>query len=123
LYPWGDDWQPGRSNQGGSQTLSVKSFPAQNDMGLCDLVGNVLQWTTTLWGEKSMEPDPAYLLPWKEADGRDDRKANSQIRRILRGSSYLDLPQASTCTARRSFLPDSRGQPRKRPGFRLVMTP
>jgi formylglycine-generating enzyme required for sulfatase activity len=120
LYPWGNDWQPQRSNQGNSHSVPVRSFPTQNDLGLCDLVGNVLQWTTTLWGEKRMKPDPQFCYPWQD-DGRDDPQANKQIRRVLRGSSYMDAPQACTCTTRLSFLPADRGRPGKRHGFRIVM--
>ncbi len=120
LYPWGDDWQPGRSNQGNSHTAPVGSFPAQNAFGLYDLVGNVLQWTTSLWGEKRLNPDPQYVYPWQD-DERDDLEANKQLRRVLRGSAYSDPPQLCTCTARRSFLPADRGQPGKWHGFRIVM--
>jgi formylglycine-generating enzyme required for sulfatase activity len=120
LYPWGNEWLPGRCNQGSVQTAIVGAFPPQNESGLYDLVGNILQWTTTLWGEKRQQPDPDYAYPWQD-DGRDDLQANRQIRRILRGSSYSDLPQECACTARRSFLPDDRGLPGKRHGFRIVI--
>ena len=90
LFPWGDDWQSGRCNQGKGDYAPVTLYPAQNDLGIYDLVGNVLQWTTTLWGEKRLQPDPRFIYPWKD-DDRDDLQANKQIRRILRGSSYKDL--------------------------------
>jgi iron(II)-dependent oxidoreductase len=120
LYPWGEDWQNDRSNQGNKDYTPVQSYPAQNDFGLYDLVGNVLQWTTTLWGEKRLEPDPAFPYPWED-DGRDDLQANKQIRRVMRGSAYQDPPAACTCTARCSFLPADRGQPGRWHGFRVVM--
>jgi formylglycine-generating enzyme required for sulfatase activity len=120
LYPWGDEWLPGRCNLGNQNTAAVGAFPEQNETGLCDLVGNVLQWTTTIWGEKRSQPDPVYNDPWK-ADGRDDLQANRQLRRVVRGSSFSDSPQDCACTTRRSFLPDDRGQPGKRHGFRVVI--
>ncbi len=118
LFPWGDHWQSDRCNQGGSDFTPVTAYPAQNDLGLHDLIGNVLQWTTTLWGEKRLKPDPKYSYPWVD-DGRDDQHANKQMRRILRGSAYKDLQEACTCTTRRSFLPADRGQPGKWHGFRV----
>ena len=118
LYPWGEAWEAGRCNQGGARTASVKAFPPQSNSGLHDLVGNVLQWTSTLWGEKRLQPD--YPYPWQPDDGRDDLQANRQIRRILRGGAYSDSQAECTCTARRSFLPGDRGQPGKRHGFRVV---
>jgi formylglycine-generating enzyme required for sulfatase activity len=118
LYPWGDDWEEGRSNQGNSRIAAVAAFSAQSKSGLYDLVGNVLQWTSTLWGEKRLEADFSY--PWQPDDERDDLNANNQVRRVLRGSAYSDSHTECTCTARRSFLPAERGQPGKRHGFRVV---
>jgi formylglycine-generating enzyme required for sulfatase activity len=118
LYPWGDAWLEGRCNLGNNHTAAVTAFSAQSVSGLHDLVGNVLQWTTTLWGEKRLTVD--YPYPWQPDDGRDDLTANRQIRRVLRGSPYSDSQAECTCIARRSFLPADRGQPGKRHGFRVV---
>ena len=122
LYPWGEAWQAGRCNQGTAKTAPVKSCPSQNEYGLYDLVGNVLQWTTTLWGGRVQPPDPEYAYPWRD-DGRDDVQANRQIRRVLRGSAFSDPPEACTCTVRCSFLPNDRGRSGKRHGFRVVINP
>ena len=122
LFPWGQEWQAGRSNQGNAHTAAVRAFPAQSVYGLHDLVGNVLQWTTTLWGEKRLQPDPAYAYPWQD-DGRDDLSANRQIRRVVRGSAFSDPPDDCICARRRSFLPADRGQPGKRHAFRVVIRP
>lgn len=123
LYPWGSGWEARRSNAGNADIAPVKGdkgYPAQNDLGLYDLVGNVLQWTTTLWGEKRLTPDPRFTYPWKD-DERDNLRANKQIRRILRGSNYADPPESCTCTARRSYLPEDRGIPGRGHGFRVVL--
>ncbi len=53
LYPWGDEFDPKRSNHGCATIASVKAYPAQNDYACFDLVGNVRQWTASLWGESS----------------------------------------------------------------------
>jgi iron(II)-dependent oxidoreductase len=108
LYPWGNEWQDGRSNQGNKHIAAVRAFKAQSVYGLYDLVGNVLQWTTTLWGEKRLQPDEEYALPWRD-DGRDDLTANRQIRRVVRGSTFNDPIGECICARRRSFLPADRG--------------
>jgi formylglycine-generating enzyme required for sulfatase activity len=121
LYPWGETWEEGRCNQGSTRIVNVGFFPVQSVFGLHDLVGNVLQWTTTLWGEKRLQPD--YLYPWQADDGREDLEANNQVRRVLRGSAYSDPQAICTCTNRRSYLPTDRGLPGKRHGFRVVIEP
>jgi len=113
LYPWGDAWEEGRSNQGNSRAAAVSAFPAQSNSGLHDMVGNVLQWTSTLWGEKRLVAD--YPYQWQPDDGREDLTANHQVRRVLRGSPYSDPPQECACTSRRSFLPADRGLAARRP--------
>jgi len=118
-YPWGGEWQAGRCNSGAARPAAVDAFPPQSACGAFDWVGNVLQWTTTLWGEQRLAPDPCYAPPW-QPDGRDDLNVNRQVRRVALGSSYKDDPSECVRQARRSFLPDDRGQPGKRLGFRIV---
>jgi formylglycine-generating enzyme required for sulfatase activity len=47
VYPWGNEMQPGRCNEGKSgATTPVKSFPlARSPFGCYDMCGNVWQWT------------------------------------------------------------------------------
>jgi formylglycine-generating enzyme required for sulfatase activity len=118
-YPWGEAFEPGRCNQGSAQIALVDQFPAQNPAGGCDWVGNVRQWTASLWGEKRLEPQFGY--PWQVGEAqRSDLKANSQVRRVVRGSAALDAPDACRCCARLSYAPDKPGPPEKRHGFRVV---
>ncbi len=45
-YPWGNPWKPGAANDRGSGTTAVDAFPAgRSAFGLCDMSGNVWQWT------------------------------------------------------------------------------
>jgi formylglycine-generating enzyme required for sulfatase activity len=121
VYPWGDEFDHARSNHGQSQLAAVDAFPAQNEFGCFDLVGNVRQWTCTLWGEKRIAPDSRYAYPWKE-DGRNDLNASRQIRRVVRGSSFKDDLKLLRCTARSGQAPDDVGLPGARHGFRVVMS-
>jgi formylglycine-generating enzyme required for sulfatase activity len=119
-YPWGDEFDSERCNQGHDQVAAVDTYPVQNEYGCFDLVGNVRQWTSTLWGEKRIAPDPEYAYPWKE-DRRNDLNASRQIRRVVRGSSNTDDFRRSRCTARSGQAPEDAGLPGARHSFRVMM--
>ena len=120
-YPWGDEFDPERCNHGRGQIASVNAYPAQNEYGCFDLVGNVRQWTSTLWGEKRIVPDVRYAYPWKD-DGRNDLNASRQVRRVVRGSSLKDDLKFLRCSARSGQTPDDIGLPGARHSFRVVMS-
>lgn len=117
IYPWGDEFDPKRSNHGRSSLASVDAYPAQNDYGCFDFVGNVRQWTCSLWGPNFLVPDAKYSYPWKN-DRRNDVEVNSQIRRIVRGSSFKAEKSDLRCTVRKGELPEAwvAGV-----GFRVIM--
>jgi formylglycine-generating enzyme required for sulfatase activity len=121
LYPWGDEPGPQRSNLGCSTLAPVDAYPVQNDFGCFDLVGNVRQWTSTLWGEKRILPDPRFAYPWK-ADRRNDLTASRHIRRVVRGSSFKDPPHLLRCSARSGQLPDDPGLSDTRHSFRVLLS-
>ncbi len=121
IYPWGDEFDPERCNHGRAQIASVDAYPAQNEYGCFDLVGNVRQWTCTLWGEKRIVPDLRYAYPWKD-DGRNDINANRQVRRVVRGSSLKDDLKLLRCSARSGQTPDDIGLPGVKHSFRVVMS-
>jgi formylglycine-generating enzyme required for sulfatase activity len=118
LFPWGDEFDPSRCNQGRGGVAPVDTYPAQNDFGLFDLVGNLRQWTCTLWEQvDSHQPGP---YPWRE-DGRNDLNADSETPRVLRGGAMRDPPFQQRCSFRRGDYPESRGFVGARYGFRVVM--
>jgi formylglycine-generating enzyme required for sulfatase activity len=120
LYPWGDTWQEGGCNPDPLQITPVGQYPPQGPYGCYDLIGNLREWTSSLWGEKRSEPDLNFSYPWKD-DGRNDLRANTMIRRVFRGGAS-ENPSNMTCTARNGFAPDKSGPPGKRHGFRVVLT-
>ncbi|MCI0549489.1 MAG: SUMF1/EgtB/PvdO family nonheme iron enzyme, partial [Anaerolineae bacterium] len=105
IFPWGEEFDPKRSNHGCSTLAAVDAYPAQNEFGGFDFVGNVRQWTCTLWGEKRLTPDPKYTYPWQD-DRRNDLNANRQIRRVVRGSSMKDDRSLLRCSARSGQAPE-----------------
>lgn len=119
VYPWGDQFDPARCNSGRTGLAAVDAYPAQNDYDCFDFVGNIRQWTITLWGERLAPPDFKY--PWKN-DARNNRNANSQIRRVVRGSSFTPEDAASLrCSARSGQFPENAGLLGTRHGFRVAM--
>ena len=121
LYPWGDEFDPTRCNHGRPTLAPVDEYPSQNEYGCFDMVGNVLQWTCTLWGKKRFPPDPQYGYPWK-ADRRNDLNANSEIRRVVRGSAMNYEIRSHRCASRSGQVPDDRGLSGARHGFRVMMS-
>jgi formylglycine-generating enzyme required for sulfatase activity len=111
FYPWGDEIDPSRCNQGRALVAPVNAYPAQNDFGLFDLVGNIRQWTCTLW---------EHPYPWRE-DGRNNLQADSETERVLRGGALRDPAIQLRCSYRRGDYPESRGFVGARYGFRVVM--
>jgi len=120
VYPWGDGFDPARCNHGQSAVAAVDAYPAQNNYGCFDLIGNIRQWTSTLWGEKRIAPDLRYAFPWKD-DTRNDLNASRQVRRVVRGSSHKDDINLLRCSVRSGQMPDDAGLPGARHGFRVAM--
>ncbi|XP_063461785.1 inactive C-alpha-formylglycine-generating enzyme 2 isoform X7 [Pan paniscus] len=101
VYPWGNWFQPNRTNlwqgkfpkgdkaEDGFHGVSpVNAFPAQNNYGLYDLLGNVWEWTAS---------------PYQAAE---------QDMRVLRGASWIDTADGSAnhrarVTTRMGNTPDS----------------
>jgi len=121
IYPWGNEIDSERSNQG-QLSLSIADFYIeQNDYGVFDMVGNIRQWTCTVWGEKRIAPDARYAYPYKD-DGRNDMNASRQLRRVVRGSAMKDDIKWLRCSARSGQAPDDVGLPGGRHSFRVVMS-
>jgi formylglycine-generating enzyme required for sulfatase activity/uncharacterized caspase-like protein len=113
-YPWGNAAVDStRANYDSSEPVAVGSLPAgRTPEGVCDLAGNVWEWTRSLY-----KP-----YPYEAADGRE-RLGGSALsllggeERVLRGGSFIS-PEDSLRAARRG-----RSYPGNRDdnfGFRLV---
>ena len=122
FYPWGNEFDPARCNQGQGHVEAVDKYLEQNDYGCFDLVGNIRQWTCSLWGtiDDAPNPAPAYRYPWKD-DGRDNLDASSRFWRVVRGSSYGDERSMMRCSYRCGDVLETRGYPGSPYGFRVAM--
>jgi formylglycine-generating enzyme required for sulfatase activity/mono/diheme cytochrome c family protein len=101
-----DDWIPKDARFNDGALIAVEPGRYQpNAWGLCDMHGNVAEWTRTAYR--------AY--PYRGDDGRDDPEAAG--RKVVRGGSWRDRPYRSTSSYRLSYLPF---QPVYNVGFRVV---
>lgn len=120
FFPWGEEFDPARCNQGQPELAAVDKYLEQNDYGCFDFVGNVRQWTSTLWGTDHAEPDQQYAYPWSD-DGRNDLERARIVWRVVRGSSFSDDRALLRCSFKSGDSPESRGYPGAFYGFRVVM--
>jgi len=102
-----DDWVPkdDRFNDGAFVSTDVGSYGA-NPWGLCDVHGNVWEWTRS-----TMRP-----YPYRADDGRNDPAAPGK--RVVRGGSWYDRPKRCRSAYRLAYQPYQRVF---NVGFRVVM--
>ncbi|MBO3704661.1 MAG: SUMF1/EgtB/PvdO family nonheme iron enzyme, partial [Candidatus Accumulibacter sp.] len=112
VFSWGNDADPARANyddSGIGDTSAVGCYMA-NDFGLYDMIGNVFEWTRSLY-----KP-----YPYQSDDGREDLQAAANFARVVRGgslySNHFRLP--ARCAFRFSFDPGNRDH---NGGFRVVL--
>jgi formylglycine-generating enzyme required for sulfatase activity len=126
LYPWGDDWDADnpRCNLDSRQTTPVDVFPeGVSPYGCFDMVGNVREWTRTLWGYHRFEPDEEHRYPWKKDEHNDDDGVeNPQVRRVYRGRGEPWDESPLRASVRGSQVPNQRGPRGARLGFRVVLS-
>ena len=98
-YPWGDKFDPGNANTeelGLDETTPVGLFPTgASPVGCLDMVGNVWEWTHSLWRD----------LPYQPDDGRED--PDSRDTRVLRGGAFTYDARLARCSVRLYAAPPS----------------
>jgi formylglycine-generating enzyme required for sulfatase activity len=121
-YPWGNTWDDDRANAASQQTTPAGQHPlGASPFGCQDMLGNVEEWTRTLWGAQWTPPEYGY--PYDENDGRDLAVAGDlpvQGKVVHRGGSYKSTPAELSCTRRNCADPASKIGIGWR-GFRVVM--
>ncbi|MBN1873609.1 MAG: SUMF1/EgtB/PvdO family nonheme iron enzyme, partial [Anaerolineae bacterium] len=123
VYPWGNRWDPLRCNvhrEAGDYTTSellrggipddaltpVDAYPrGASPYGLLDMVGNVWEWTRSLWGAHLYVP--GYGYPYDPRDGREQMEADAALHRVLRGGSFHDGQTFARCACRNHLRPQS----------------
>jgi formylglycine-generating enzyme required for sulfatase activity len=105
IYPWGNQWDAKRCNSkeggpGGTMPVGTYSDGA-SPYGLLDMVGNVCEWTRSLWGRELKRSDFKY--PYDPADGREALVAGDYIRRAVRGGSFYNIRGRVRCAFRSGY--------------------
>jgi formylglycine-generating enzyme required for sulfatase activity len=110
VFSWGDAPKPAMANYSATgirDTSAVGCFPA-NGYGAFDLIGNVWEWTYSLFGP----------YPYRIDDGRE--KWETQGTRVLRGGAFNDFEWDARCAYRSGDGPDDWSYSI---GFRVVVSP
>lgn len=119
VFPWGDQADPERANYDEAEindSSAVGCFPA-NGFGLHDLAGNVWEWTRSLWGDDWEKP--AFAYPYDATDRtREALDAADDIRRVVRGGSWIGRRDDARCAYRLRLPPGVRAAFL---GFRVVL--
>lgn len=120
LFPWGNVWDAARCNVSthAPHLTPVTAFPTgSSPYGVLDMVGNVWEWTRSLWGERLRAPTFGY--PYDPTDGRENQAAPEYVRRVLRGVSFYNDHQMARCAARYRYSPHNHYDS---VGFRIVLS-
>ncbi|MGC9400761.1 MAG: formylglycine-generating enzyme family protein [Anaerolineae bacterium] len=124
IYPWGNEWEVGVCNISSDPehppgTTPIDAFPqSASPYGLLDMVGNIWEWTRSLWGLDLRKP--TYGYPYDPDDGRENQLAGSRVRRVLRGVSFYNGPAMARCAQRYRYSPRNHFDS---VGFRVALSP
>jgi len=107
-YPWGNDSATCQraimddpasgSGCGKGSTLPVCSKPAGNSVqGLCDMAGNVREWTSSEYVPPATESTPGF-----------DSYGDATVKMVVRGGSWFNGPKFVRASSRGGVLPTER---------------
>ena len=107
-YPWGNEWDSERCNNkesGPGGTTPVGQYPrGDSAVGAVDMVGQVSEWCSSLYGGTGASPRFGY--PYQADDGRENLEEEDT--RIVRGGSWWNDNPAAVCrTGTRFWLAPS----------------
>lgn len=115
LYAYGDEFDVAKGNLLPThvrRTTPVGVFPVgDTPEGVCDLTGNVDEWTSSACGigvEYSDESPTIYRYLYVVDDGREDPDTGTDITRVCRGGSWASGPGWSRAATRLDVPPDVR---------------
>ncbi len=100
IYPWGNTFDPWRCNTSESAKrattpLGAYSPSGDSPCGAADMVGNVWEWTSTIF-----EP-----YPYTTEDGREEPKPKSWY--VIRGGAWYYSRKLARCAVREEMLESS----------------
>jgi formylglycine-generating enzyme required for sulfatase activity len=108
MYPWGDRDPTPKEARFSSEAPAEVCISARNYFGLCDIIGNVWEWTADWYGRTYYEMAPSRNPPGPPT-GRY---------RVLRGGSWFDQPKLFLSCSYRSWARQAERSPTV--GFRCA---
>lgn len=113
IFPWGntfDPWRCNTSENAKKATTPVGSYSPGGDspFGMVDMVGNVWEWTNSIFGPYPFDPDYNQGLP------------SNKVRFVVRGGAWYYSRKLARCAVREGMKEDSISH---LVGFRLAKTP
>jgi formylglycine-generating enzyme required for sulfatase activity/tRNA A-37 threonylcarbamoyl transferase component Bud32 len=124
FHPWGNEAPDDTRlnyNQNIKDTTPVGKYAVkgQSPYGCDDMVGNVWEWTRSLWGKDVSKPEFGYPYTTRQTE-REDAQAGSDVSRVLRGGSFGDDARDVRCASRDMDFP---GFHLGNLGFRVILRP
>lgn len=110
-YHFGEKLIPEVANFNGKATTPIDQFDVANAFGLYDMHGNVFEWCQDHWHE-NYENAPI--------DGSAWLTDNDKARRVIRGGSWIYIPENCRSACRNYITPEYRSY---NIGFRVVSAP
>jgi len=119
-YPWGESFDADKANIESTigETSAVGCYPAGiSPYGCEEMIGNVWEWTRSLWGEDWWKPGFAY--PYNPDDPtREAVDAGDKISRVVRGAAWINRRELARSASFYWLQPDDR---HGYLGFRIVL--
>lgn len=121
LYPWGNEFSNAKCNvrsSGLGLVVSVGRYSPAGDSryGVADMIGNVWEWTSSVWGASGDRPLRTYGQRVRTPE-KLQADAPPEFRRVIRGGAYYYFDWCARAATRNAMLPLTR---HSAGGFRLV---
>ncbi len=114
-YPYGDTFDATIANTKATEigsTSALGVFPAGiSPYGCHDLSGNVLEWTSSAYGPRTLKDgklntELKYGYPYRADDGRENLYLDTDMAHAVRGGSWIRDERNARCAVRGGFTPD-----------------
>lgn len=110
IYPWGNTFDPWRCNtiesaKRGTTPVGIYSPGGDSPCGASDMVGNIWEWTSSVFGKYPYRPEKETMAPTPNA------------RYVVRGGSWYYSRKLARCAVREGMREDHRSH---LIGFRLA---
>lgn len=100
-YPWGDELTDGCCNFASRETQAVDAYPqGQSPYGCHSMIGNIYEWTCTVWGEQNRRTGDPACRGAKELADEDHDPGRMQV---CKGGPIQNGKARLGCSVRHRF--------------------